>query len=709
MPFALEAAAPAADDTGVDDGEATPAAKKPKLRKFDAVVYTGGKMKLPSLPHPVVVDISGMRVTKSTPVLKNHDLNQPVGHAEDVTLGNSIRAKGILSAATDHAREVSESADNKFPWQASIGAQPTEMLFMGSGEKFQANGRQFVGPAYFAKKSVLREISVTPVGADESSSTKVAASAIASPEVLSMLKFDEWLKAKGFDAATISETQKTFLQASYDAELKASTAPKPEPAPKPAAKPAAEDAVVDPVQALKDLRASYAAELGRVEKIHTLAKGHPAIEAKAVAEGWDETRVELAVLRASRPTGPAIHVAGQPSDALPMAIVAAMCLSNGMREENAKKHFDEKTLNAAMSRQLRGVGLSFLFHTVIRAAGHYAQPGAMSNDTIRAAFAADQALQATFPSQDMIYAAGELSTVSLSGILSNVANKLLLDSFSAVPIAGPQICGVRDAVDFKPTFTYRLTESGEFALVGPDGELKHGTLSDESYQNQVQTRGKIIALTRQQIISDDLGAFLQIPKLLGRASALAFERAVFTLLLSNPNSYDGNALFSAAHKNYQSGGTTELDIDPLTAAETLFLDQVDSAGEPIVCAPSILLVPTALKTYADQLYKQTVVVGVPVNNKLKPANNPHAGKWRVVSSPFLNAQNISGSSATAWYLLADPADIAVIEACYLRGTRTPIIESAETNFNILGMQWRGFFDFGIGLQDWRGGVMSAGA
>jgi hypothetical protein len=179
---------------------------------------------------------------------------------------------------------------------------------------------------------------------------------------------------------------------------------------------------------------------------------------------------------------------------------------------------------------------------------------------------------------------------------------------------------------------------------------------------------------------------------------------VFTLLLSNPNNF-----FSAANKNFQSGAGTALQISSLTTAEQLFLDQTDKDGKPILITPAILLVPTALKVTAQQLMTETRVNETTTADKPKPANNPHAGKWIPLASPYLNSQGIAGGSATAWYLFANPADVAAMELAYLRGQRTPTIESGETDFDTLGMKWRGYFDFGVAMQDYRAAVKSAGA
>ena len=224
--------------------------------------------------------------------------------------------------------------------------------------------------------------------------------------------------------------------------------------------------------------------------------------------------------------------------------------------------------------------------------------------------------------------------------------------------------------------------------------IRRVNVGEEAYKNRVETYGRMIALTRQMIINDDLGAFLQIPRIIGRMSALKREEAVFELLLTNPNDF-----FGTGHQNFLSGADTALSIAALTVAEQKFLDQVDADGKPILLSPAILLVPTSLKVAAQQLMTETRVNETTAQGKPSPAGNPHVGKWRPLASPYLNAQGLTGSSAKAWYLFANPADVAAMEIAYLRGRRTPTIESGETSFNTLGMQWRGYFDFGVAMQE----------
>ena len=43
-----------------------------------------------------------------------------------------------------------------------------------------------------------------------------------------------------------------------------------------------------------------------------------------------------------------------------------------------------------------------------------------------------------------------------------------------------------------------------------------------------------------------------------------------------------------------------------------------------------------------------------------------------------------------------------------RGQESPTIETAEADFNTLGVQMRGYRDFGVALQDPRGGLKVKG-
>jgi hypothetical protein len=237
--------------------------------------------------------------------------------------------------------------------------------------------------------------------------------------------------------------------------------------------------------------------------------------------------------------------------------------------------------------------------------------------------------------------------------------------------------------------------------VAPGGEIKHGTLGEEKYTNRADTYGLLLAIDRRDLINDDLGAITSVPRKLGRGSGLKINDVFWTIFLANSD------FFKADNNNFLEGADTVLTIDGLTKAEVAFMDQVDADGKPIGVLPAVLLVPTALSAAGSQLFKSMELRDTTSNTKY-PVSNPHQGKFRVEVSRYLANARYTGSSAKAWYLLAESADLPVIETAFLNGQESPTIETAEADFNVLGIQMRGYHDFGVALQDPRGGVKAKG-
>ena len=123
--------------------------------------------------------------------------------------------------------------------------------------------------------------------------------------------------------------------------------------------------------------------------------------------------------------------------------------------------------------------------------------------------------------------------------------------------------------------------------------------------------------------------------------------------------------------------------------------------------PAILLVPPALWATGAQLMQSTGL-----NNgatSATPDANVWANKFRLNTSAYMQSAALTGNSATAWYLLADPGDVPTIETAFLNGNETPTVETADADFGMLGIAMRAFLDYGIAFQEYRGGVRSAGA
>ncbi|GAG04690.1 unnamed protein product, partial [marine sediment metagenome] len=118
---------------------------------------------------------------------------------------------------------------------------------------------------------------------------------------------------------------------------------------------------------------------------------------------------------------------------------------------------------------------------------------------------------------------------------------------------------------------------------------------------------------------------------------------------------------------------------------------------------------TALHNTALRIANSSLVVGQGADAGLAGNTNVYQGRYQVVTTPYLSNASYTGFSAVAWYLLANPADMPVIETVFLNGKDTPTVESAQASFNTLGIQLRAYGDFGCALQEFRGGVRGSGA
>lgn len=668
--------------------------------KFKMVAYTGAAMQV-GFSLPMVVDLAGMRkVNGAKPILHNHDTSQIVGHTDSVVIGaNDITVTGVISGSSEIANQVVASSRAGFPWQASIGASIdwNKVDKFSAGQKVTVNGQEFTGPVYVARASVLQEISFVALGADENTSAAVAAH-----KEQNVNKFNEWLKAKGFDPANLTAESKTFLKAQFDAEEAEAAKGDADKGVK--AKADVSEVIVDATDdAIKASRMKIAAEAERVAAIQAATEKHLAVRAEAIKGGWtvEQTKqaVELADLKASRPAAPKPRTAGTAEPQESQIIECAALLMLGVSAKFLEASYDKRTIDAATQREYRSMTPASIMRRVAAAAGEHAGLGVghNSDDLIRAAFSASVTLKAS----------ASVSSMSLPGILSNVAGKVMLDSFVRVPSTVDLWCGQQAVNDFKTVSMYRLAGTGTWQKVGQDGELKSGRLEESAYTARAETYGQIIGITRQMLKNDDLGAMMRVPALMGRGAAIAREKAAFDLLVTGLQG--GSPFFSAGNRNISTG---VLSIAGLSGAEKVFMDQVDANSDPIMLQPTMLLVPTALSTTAGLLYTQTSVNETTTANAPRPNGNPHSGKFRPVVSTWLNPRTLDSNnvgSDTAYFLLGDPTAGSPVNIVYVDGQRTPTIEEGQLNFDQLGLAMRGYWDFGVGRGDPRSCVRSTGA
>lgn len=656
--------------------EAAAEANGPK--KFSLLAYTGAAMQLPGYFHKVVVDVAGLVASGTQPILRNHDPERIVGHSQTVAIARNgeVTLGGVMSGMAAEVEPITSTAKSGFPWQASIGASVERMEFVDRGEKVSVNGRTFTGPLFVARASTLREVSFVPIGADAGTSASIAAAHTGSAGKVNVMEFTDYVSSVGFDPATLTDSQKAALTAGWKAAH-------------PPAAPNPHGAAADPDTIRGFFDREIRANGNTWQKDELLAACD-----LALANNFTAQQAELLAVRTAR--GPGVNnrqpVNGRRNDD-GNVITASLLIGLGMQDKVVAKHFDDRTVDVATSQPHRGVGLQGMFRRVIQAAGGHAPSGRFGDSGIRDAFDASVRLKAS-----------GLSTISIPGILSNVANKILLESFDGTAMTWGLWCKVGSNVDFKEATRYRMTGEGQFEEIAPGGEIRHVTLTEASAAARLRTYGAMIALERQSIINDDLSAFAAVPRVLGRMSAIKVEKAVYTKLLANASSF-----FGSGNANYESGGGSALAAAGLAAAKKKFRNQTDANGDPLMMDPAVLLVPEALDVTARQLMRDVQVVASTTANTPIPSGNPWANYATVVTAPYLGtAFGLPGASDTGWYLTVGPSDFSPVEVNFLNGQMRPTVETADLDFNRLGVQMRAYHDFGVNFLEHRGAVFSAG-
>ncbi|MBK9189952.1 MAG: hypothetical protein IPM33_13500 [Phycisphaerales bacterium] len=608
------------------------------LPRFKMVAYTGGAMRVAGWRHPVVIDLAGLAVpSQARPIRFGHDPLSGVGHTD------AIRVEAGQLVATGVISRDTQAA--KEVVASSRNGFPWQASVGASVEEFE-----------FIKDNQKATVN----GQELTGPVNVVRKA-----TLGEISFVD-LGADGRTSASIAAHQNKEPSVMADDS-------NPTPTPITAAE-----------QTPEQIRVAALAETSRITAVRKVCGGkHGEIEAQAIRDNWDATRTELEVLRASRPKAPAIHA---PDTSVTSEVLEAACFQSA-KLEGIEKTCSAQAIEIAAKRFQGGLGLQELLFEAAIANGYTGRTFRDSRRVLEAAFG--RGIEAG------------MATIDVGGILSNVANKFLLEGFFSVERVWRSICAVRNVSDFKTVTSYRLVGKDQYEIVAPGGELKQGTLGEETYTNKADTYGLMLTIDRRDIINDDLGAITTVPRKLGRGSGLKINDVFWTAFMNNA------AFFSVGNKNFISGADTALGIDGLTKGEQTFMDLVDTDGKPTGVMPSIMLVPTALSAMGTQLYKSVELRDTTANTKF-PVANPHQGKFRIEVSRYLANALYTGNSAKAWYLLADPSDLPVIEMAFLNGQEAPTVETSDADFNMLGIRMRGYHDFGVNLQDPRGGVKSKG-
>jgi len=292
-----------------------------------------------------------------------------------------------------------------------------------------------------------------------------------------------------------------------------------------------------------------------------------------------------------------------------------------------------------------------------------------------------------------------LATSDFPYILADVANKTLRQAYEAYPRTFLPFSRRRTAADFKNINALQIGESPALQKVNEKGEFTYGSIAESKETYKLATYGRIVGITRQVIINDDLGAFTRIPAGFGVAAATLESDTVWGIITSNPAMGDGVALFHANHSNLNTGSGSALGLTGLGAGMAAMAKQKGLDGVTTLNVQArYLAVPVALQLTAFQL----------VATNLAPVESAKVVPEYIRALVPIAEPRLDAASTTAWYLFASPDQIDTIEYAYLEGQDGVYIETRQ-GFEVDGVEIKARLDFGAKAIDWRGMQKNAGA
>jgi hypothetical protein len=130
-------------------------------------------------------------------------------------------------------------------------------------------------------------------------------------------------------------------------------------------------------------------------------------------------------------------------------------------------------------------------------------------------------------------------------------------------------------------------------------------------------------------------------------------------------------------------------------------------------SPQNLFVGTALKTQAGQVFTSTKlndVFGSAATAKQAPSDNPHQGKYKPNTDPYLNNTLLKNSTSGKaepfpvqddglWLMTAKQGNNAPFHVGFLDGNQSPKVEVIQNQSEMIGFELAAGLHFGVGFGD----------
>jgi hypothetical protein len=646
----------------------TPSKDDKGLTKLLFNGYNGGPVDLRDywLEHPMYYNIEGISYKNSIPILHEH--RTPIGHTTTITKNSeSISGEGIASYPSASREEVIAALDNGFPFQASMGLHVPDaesISFLAKGEKRVVNNRSITGPAYIAEKSVMKEMTVTMSGRDDSTEFNLLNEA-----AISMLRNS---------APTPGSPTPPTPPVAPPTDVK-NEAPTPAPVPPaaPAPAPTHNNSMILTF-ALSKLIAKYPDHEEMIENGLKANKDLQTIE----------NSIKLSMFENGLSTAP--KMTGDRSESTQNTILAHFALACGIQPATLEKFgIEKKLIDVANSAPSWG-WLETLTNIANSNEGQRRFSG-FSDISILCNSLKNQNRQTFFQNS-------AFSTVDMPNLLKKVTEMQMLERWTINEPFAVRFLAEESNNDFRVTQRIRPTGGEIWNQLKPDGKIEHTHFGSETeYRSSLDTVAQLVVFNREHIYNDNMGVIASmldamvegamiVPDMKLGKKMLVQAAAANTFWVNSTNSFTSTALnttnlaarYNAARQYNENRGKNYV---------TLINDRW-----------TVITSITGEETAWNILKQDRIVNDTTANTKTGDKNYWY-NKMDMAVFPQMSNSSLLGSgtfvSEATWLLWPASKKFSPYTITYLRNQKKPTIETVDLPENMLGFGTRGFWDVEI--------------
>lgn len=293
-----------------------------------------------------------------------------------------------------------------------------------------------------------------------------------------------------------------------------------------------------------------------------------------------------------------------------------------------------------------------------------------------------------------------MSTSDFPLIMQNVMGKTLMGNYELAPRTFLPFCRRSTVPDFKEVTKVRIGDASPLLQVVEGAEYSYGRSTESAEKYLVLKYGRLLKLTWEAFVNDDLDALARLAPAMGLQVAQLQSDIVYTILTGNPVMGDGTALFHANHGNLAgtATGITETGVSNMRKAfrkQKSMGDGGANTGNFMNLAPKFLIFGPDKEQEALRLLEGVIM----------PATAAEVLTIRGMGLTPIQESRITGNQ---WFGAAMPGTVDTIEYSFLRD-EPEIFLDQEEDFKVDAISYKVRTTFGAKAIDWKGLYKNAGA